>query len=252
MNRRAFLKLLKTETKLYIRGFFGPFFSLAFPLMMIILFGNIYGNSPSEFFNGRGAMDREVPALIALIIAVNGIMTLPLTLSEYQSSKAYKRFDASPVSKNGVICAQVVVYMLSTVIGTAVMLIYGKLAYNITITGQWYAIIPAFLLSVFSIFSIGFFIASVFSNAKASQLVSYLLYFIMMFLSGATMPSEMFPAGVKTFSKILPLTHAVQLSQNTFEGAPIGDSLFAILVLSATLVVCGAVGAIMYRRRRWA
>jgi ABC-2 type transport system permease protein len=50
-------KMSIIETKLFLREPMAAFFTLAFPLMMLFLFGSIYGNEPEELFGGRGSMD---------------------------------------------------------------------------------------------------------------------------------------------------------------------------------------------------
>jgi len=98
----------------------------------------------------------------------------------------------------------------------------------------------------------GFFIAAVFKSGKVAQVVSYIVYFVMIFLSGATIPLEIMPENMRVYANILPLTHVVSLLQNTFAGQPIAEQFTAILVLFGIIIVCGVLGAISYRRRNMA
>ncbi|MCL2226340.1 MAG: ABC transporter permease [Oscillospiraceae bacterium] len=249
----SFFKTAQMITKLYIRDFASPFFSIAFPLGMILLFGGIYGNEPSPLYNyEHGAMDVMIPALVGMVIAVNGIMTLPLNLSEFMTSKVYKRFDATPMGKGNIIFVQVIVYLLSALVSTAFLIIVGRIIYNVNIAGAWYVIVPAVLLSCAAIFAMGFFIAAIFKNGKLAQIVSYAVYFAMIFLSGSTMPLELMPENIRNYANALPLTHVVVLLQNTFNGQPMGEQLTAIVILSCIIIVCGSIGAASYKHRKWA
>ena len=253
MTAKSFLKTAHMITRLYMRDFASPFFSVVFPIGMILLFGAIYGNEPSPLFNYEyGAMDAMIPALIGVTIAVNGIMTLPLNLSEYMANKVYKRFDATPVGKGSIILVQVLVYLLFALASTAIIIIVGRIIYSINITGAWHIILAAILLSCAAIFAMGFLIAAVFKNGKLAQVVSYIVYFMMLFLSGATMPLELMPENVRTFANILPLTHVVSLLQSTFNGQPISEWFVAILVLLGIVIAGGIGGAASYRHRKWA
>jgi len=253
MTVKSFSKTAQMIIKLYIRDFASPFFGVAFPIGMILLFGGIYGNEPSPLFNyEHGAMDAMIPALIGMIIAVNGIMTLPLNLSEYMASKVYKRFDATPIGKGNIILVQVLVYLLAALASTAIVVIVGKIIYDINIMGAWYIILPSILLSCAAVFAIGFFIAARFKSGKLAQIVSYIVYFVMLFLSGATIPLEIMPENIRTVANILPLTHVVVLLQSVFNGQPIGEQLTALFILLAIATIGSIVGAILYSQRKWA
>lgn len=252
MNTKAMLKTAQTESLLYLRGFFGPFFSFLFPVLMLFLFGSLYGNEPAAIFGGRGSMDVSVPAYLGMVIAVGGLMSLPLGLIEYQANRAYKRFDATPMGKLSIIVTQVFIYLLSTVLGAFILVAAGKLLYNIRIDGQWPVILSMFFLSLAAMFSLGFLITALFKNTKISQLVSYLLYFLMLFLSGSSLPAELLPANIKLLSNLLPLTHAVKVLQCAFAGDALEGVRVSVVVLAGVTLVCAACGAVLYRRRRWA
>jgi len=253
VTAKSFFKTMQMVVKLYIREFANPFFGVVFPIGMILLFGGIFGNEPSElFYYQMGAMDAMIPALAGMVIAMNGIMTLPLNLSEFMASKVYKRFDATPMGKGNIIFVQVFVYLLAALLSTAIVIVAGRIIYNINIVGDWFVIIPAILLSCVAIFAMGFFIAAIFRSGKVAQVISYIVYFAMIFISGATVPLEIMPDNIRTIANILPLTHVVNLLQGTFHGQGINEQLTAIIVLVGVTVVCGGIGAVMYRRRKWA
>lgn len=81
---RALMKYTWTEIKLFLREPMGAFFTLVFPLMMLFLFGMIYGNEPSSMFNGYGTVDVSIPAYTAMIIGTTGIVGLTITMATYR------------------------------------------------------------------------------------------------------------------------------------------------------------------------
>ena len=53
---KKWLVLFQTEAVLYCRDVFGAFLRFAFPVLMLVLFGSIYGNAPGAvFLMGWGA-----------------------------------------------------------------------------------------------------------------------------------------------------------------------------------------------------
>lgn len=230
-----------------LRNFVALFFTIIFPPLLLLVFGEIYGNDPLPMFDGRGTMDVSVPAYICMIICVTGIMSLPLALAEYREKKILKRFEATPISPVQIIIAQIFVNLLMTVIGSLLLVILGKVLYDVSFEGDVLQVGLAFLLSIVNTFSIGFFVASFISNSKAATAVANVLYFPMLFLSGATIPVETMPDTIKKISRFIPLSYAVEIMKGTWHG----DSLKAygkeILILSVIAVICMVLSAICFR-----
>lgn len=248
---KRFMLTCWIEFLLLVRNFFGFFFGLIFPLMMLVLFGTIFGNNPIAPDSDLRMMDLSIPGYSVMVMGVAGLMSFPLTLAECKEKKIYKRFDATPVGKQHIILAQVTVNLLLTALGIAILLIAGKFLYQVQLQGSVLAIGVAGLLSIAAMFSMGFLFTAVGQDAKITHLLCYLFYFIMLFLSGATMPAMLFPESVRKISKLLPMTYAVDLMQGVFAG----DSLMMhgreLLVLGVLTVTFFALGALLYTRRDW-
>lgn len=239
------------EFLLLVRNFFGFFFGLIFPLMMLVLFGTIFGNNPIAPGSGLRMMDLSIPGYSVMVMGVAGLMSFPLTLAECKEKKIYKRFDATPVGKKHIILAQVTVNLLVTIVGIAILLLAGKLLYQVQMQGSVFAIGAAGLLSVAAMFSMGFLFTAVGKDAKLTHLLCYLFYFIMLFLSGATMPAMLFPESVRKISKLLPMTYAVDLMQGVFAGNSLRMHSREVLILGVLTVSFFALGSLLYTRRDW-
>lgn len=244
---KAFFQMSLTEFRLSLRSFIYIFFAFVFPPMMVLLFGSIYGNEPSQFYNGHGAVDVLTPAYIGMVIAVSGIMGLPLQLSEYRQHKVLKRFKATPISTGTIMIPHFVVNTLLCIVGTMILIVVGKLIFNIQFLGSIINFLLAFILSVVSIFSIGFLIAAIAPNSRATIAIAYLVYFPMLFLSGATMPLQIMPKIIITISRFLPLTYCVEILQGTWMGDPLSDFVKAILILVVITVLCTGVSVKIFR-----
>lgn len=243
--------VLKIESILFMRDLSGFFFTFIFPVIMLLLYGSIYGNEPTPYFNGLGAMDMSVPAYSVMIIGVTGLMSFPLTLAYYKENKIYKRFDASGAGKRIVLCAQLIVNFMMTLLGFVLLFLVGRLVYGIRITGSIPAVCLSLLLSMASVYAVGFFITAAAPNIKICNLLCYLCYFTMIFLSGSSIPKELFPDTLRRISGVMPLTYAVDALQASFYHTPDQTFWKSILVLLVILLVCGGLGAILYRRKSW-
>ncbi|MEH2943534.1 ABC transporter permease [Lachnospiraceae bacterium KK002] len=248
---KVFTVICKTELKLFLRDFFSFFFALVFPVLMLLLFGGIYGNAPVYEGTDTGMMDISVPAYAVMVTGVTGLMSLPLTLSGYREKKIYKRFDATPAGKKSIISAQIFISFLMTLAGIAILTAAGILLYQIQIKGSFLSVLTGLLFSIAAMFSMGFLFTAIGWDLKSTSLLCYLCYFIMLFLSGATMPDFMFPDTIKKISSFLPMTYAVDLMQGVFAGDNLSLHGKELSILGAVAVICTAIGAALYRRRDW-
>lgn len=251
-NTRQFVVICKIEFLLFLRDFFSFFFTVVFPVLMLVLFGSIYGNTPLYPGSSLKSMDVSVPAYAVMVISVTGLMAFPLTLAGYKEKKIYKRFDATPAGKRTIILAQIIINLVMTFIGIGILLAAGKILYHIQILGTAAAIGAGLLFSVACMFSMGFFFTAVARDAKITNLLCYLSYFVMLFLSGATIPDMLFPSNVKKVAAFLPMTHAVDLMQGVFAGDSLGSHAKELLILGALSVVLTSAGAVLYRKKDWA
>jgi ABC-2 type transport system permease protein len=234
---KSLLKMTWMEAKLFLREPVGAFFTLVFPLMMLFLFGSIYGNTPTPLFNGRGTIDISVPAYTAMIIATTGLMGMTITLSAYRENGVLRRLRTTPVSPLIVLAAQVIVLYVMTTIGMLMLIIAGKLVYNLRFEGNALSVLAGFTLGSLSFFAIGFILAGLMPTARTAQVVGMVILYPMLFLSGAGFPRELLPDAIKTVSTFLPLTYVVNLLRGLWIGEPWSAFTSEVIVLAAILVV---------------
>jgi ABC-2 type transport system permease protein len=204
-------KITWTELKLYLREPIGSFFTLAFPLLLLILFGGIFGNEALPGLNGRGQLDLTVPGYIGMIIGTIGMIGLPVTVASYRENGILRRFQATPIQPGTILWAQVFVSVLITFLGTGLLLVAGKLLYDLALPVVSWQLIIAIVLSGLSFFAIGFVLAGVMPTPRAAQATGMALFYPMLFLSGAAIPRFLMPETVQRIADFLPLTHVVKL-----------------------------------------
>lgn len=233
---RGFWKLTWTEVKLFLREPMAAFFTLAFPLMLLFLFGSIYGNKPSPFFGGYGSVDVSVPAYMAIIIANSGLLSLTIGLASYREHGILRRLKATPLRPYAILGAQVIVIFLMTTLGMALLVIAGRLVYGLRFDGNPLYVLGAFVLSSVSFFALGFVLAGLLPTARTAQIVAMVLFYPMIFLSGAAIPREVLPESVRQFAQVLPLSHVVTLLRGLWTGDPWGNYLWETVILIVLLI----------------
>jgi ABC-2 type transport system permease protein len=130
---KAFLKLTTVELKLQLREPLGLFFTLAFPVMLMALFGTIFGNEAEDFLGGYGQMDLSVPGYIGMIIGTIGMLGIPTTLSNYRDQGILRRLRATPVQSGSVLWSQVATQVLMAAAGILLLFIAGFAVFDLRI-----------------------------------------------------------------------------------------------------------------------
>jgi ABC-2 type transport system permease protein len=244
---RGFWKLTWMEIKIYLRQPEAAFFTLFFPLLLLFIFGSIYGNKPSPFFNGRGSVDVSTPAYLAMIIGSTGLLSIAISVSTYREKGVLRRYRATPLRPAAVLASEVAVHFLMTLLGGSLLIIAARLVYGLHFAGRAGEFFLGFTLSSLSFFAVGFLLASVARTARSAYIMGMVLYFPNLFLSGATLPKETFPRAIRSVGKFIPLTHVVNLLQGLWFGGTLGRHLLEIGVLSGLLVIGVAVSAMAFR-----
>jgi ABC-2 type transport system permease protein len=98
------------------------------------------------------------------------------------------------------------------------------------------ATLAAFILSLFSYFSISMILASVMLYTRDTYISQNTLFSLMFLLCGVTFPVQYLPQSVQWISKILPVTYSFEIIRNSsLQGLGIGQQLVsfsAITVIS--------------------
>lgn len=230
---QRFRKMTMIQFKLFLRQPVALFFTIIFPTLLLLLFGFIWGNEPG-FAGPYGYVDLQVPALAGIVIGTVAFMSIPIATATAREQKILRRYKATPMPPAVYIAADVVVNFLVALLGMAALVIVGKLVFNLHFSGNWIAVIGGFSLSALAFITAGYLLASLAPTARVAQVLGQVIFFPMMFLSGAAIPLSIMPESIQKISEWLPLTHAVKLLQDLWLGA--GWNTTAVVVLAVLLV----------------
>ncbi len=244
---KGFRELTLVNLKLYLREPIATFFTLAFPPLLVVLFGAMYGNDPSPMFGGYGSMDVAMPGYTAMILGTVGLLGVPITISGYRESGVLRRFQATPMRPLTYILADIVANLVTTLLGMMGLVIIGWLLYRVQFEGQVMAVILAVAFCGLAMFSIGYLIAGLAPGARTAQVIGMVIFYPMMFLSGASIPLEVMPETIQRIADFLPLTYVVRLLRGLWFGDAWGEHLLETAVLAGVLLVCTALAARFFR-----
>jgi len=244
---RGLLPMMIVQAKLYLREPTATFFTIAFAPLLLVLFGLIYGNKPTDLFDGRGSMDVTVPSYIALVIVIVGLIGIPIQTATNRELGVLRRYRVTPLRPLTYLIADVVAYYLMALVGTVLLIVVGALAFGVRLEGNVAAVLAGFTLCALSFFALGYLLASLAPSARVAQTVGMVLAYPMMFLSGASIPIEVLPPGLRQVSDFIPLTYVVRLMRGLWFGDPWTGLRLDVAVLSGILVVATVVSARAFR-----
>jgi ABC-2 type transport system permease protein len=207
----------------------------------------MYGNQPTPILDGYGWMDISMPAYAAMILATVGLMGIPITISGYRESGVLRRLKAAGLRPFIYIAADVMTNLLMTLVGMVGLVAIGWLLYRVRFDGQAAAVIPAVVFSGLAMFAVGYLIASLAPSARTAQVVSMVVFYPMLFLSGAGLPLDIMPESVRRISDFLPLTYVVRLLRGLWFGGTWGDHVPEASVIGGVLVVFTLLAAHFFR-----
>ena len=226
--------ILRTKCILMTREYIALFFSIIFCPMLLLIFGTIYGNDPSEMFEGAGTVDVMLPSFVGLVFAGTGLISLPVAVAGSRERGELRRYKMTPLHPMTFLAADVIMYFLISVIGMAIVMVIGILVYGCKFTGSPLLLVYGFILS-------GLSIASISKTAKIAQTIGMVIGFPMMFLSGASMPIEFMPDTMEKVTKVMPLSYSVSMMRDIWDGAGFadlrGDSLVLLAVAAGFTII---------------
>jgi len=215
----ALRRLTLIEWKLFLRERVGPIWGIGFPMLLLIIFGNIPSfNRPNKDFGGFTELDVYVPILVAFVITMLSLNALPPVLAGYREKGILRRLRTTPVGPARVLAAQLLINFAVIAVTVALILAVARFAFSVVMPQQLFGFVVAALLAIAALMSIGLFLAAIAPSSKAAQAISTILFFPMMFFAGLWLPISQMPSVLRHISHATPLGAAVQALQDAAQG----------------------------------
>ena len=243
---RGLTKLTAIQAKLFLREPPAFFFTLALPVMLLLLFGAIFGaeSFPGSSFRGIDAM---VPGFFALIIATVALIGIPIATSTARETGVLRRYRATPLRPAVYLTADIAVNFAMTALGMVLMTAVGEVVFGLRLGGSWASVMAGAALGGLAFFACGYLVAGLSPTARVAESVGMVIFFPNLFLSGATIPLEQMPEGVQELTRLIPLRYVVDLLQGLWFGEAWAAQAANLAVVTGLLVVGALVSARTFR-----
>ena len=236
---RSLSRLCRTEVLLFVREPAAMFFTMAFPLLLLLFVGAVYGN---EVNDGVKYIDEFVPTVVAIIAANLGVMGVSLNLADLRARGVLRRYKLVPLPLWCFFAAQIAVGVVMFVVSLSALFAVTALGYGLRVHGSLAACAAVSGLTLATTITIGFLLGSVRASVRTVQLAGTAIFFVLFFGSGAAIPRSQFPGWLRAVTAFNPLTPLVEALVDAFLGRPLGPHLPTLAALTA-FVVIGALAA---------
>ncbi|BCJ67346.1 ABC transporter permease [Polymorphospora rubra] len=242
----ALFRLTVTETRLFFREPMSVGFALAFPPVLLVIFGAIPSfREPAADLGGLRIIDLYAPIVVAMGITMFAMTGLPQQFATYREKGVLRRMRTTPVKPTVMLGAQLLMCTVMSVVTMLVVLAVGRLAFDVRLPRGLPAYLVAFLLSALAMFMIGLLVASLAPSGKSAGAAGTVLLFPIMFFAGLWLPREAMNDVLRTISDFTPLGAGVQSLQDATAGH--WPSLLHMAVMLGWIVVAGGLAARYFR-----
>jgi imidazolonepropionase-like amidohydrolase/ABC-type multidrug transport system permease subunit len=240
---KAYKALIDLNLKLALRQKSVIFFNYLFPLIFFFIFGQ-------AMHGERGAAMTVVISMVLIIgILGNGLMGAGIRTVQEREANILRRYKVTPITPAPLLVASIVTGWILYLPNVVLIFTLAHFVYGMPWPESIGSVLIFVTISIVAMRAIGMILASVVNSMQESQLLVQLIYLPMLFLSGATFPTSMFPQWLLEVTYFLPATYMVQglegmLKQNQGMAQNIEPALALILTTFVGLFIS-------YKLFRW-
>lgn len=241
---KRFLRMYSIEQKMFFRSPDVILFCLIMPLAVFLLITLISGSKEATD-TGLTFMESSFAALSTVGICCCAFMSIPIVMVELRNKGVLRRMYCSPCSPARILACDTIASGMMAVISTLILTVAAVLM-GYRMSGSVLLYVGMWLLTLMAMFSIGLMVAGLCRTTKSLNIATSVLYFPMLLFSGATIPAEIFPAGVQTIMKWLPLGIGID-SLKSISAACYNDLAVQAAVLAVMAAACTAIAIKTFR-----
>jgi ABC-2 type transport system permease protein len=217
--------LTRVRMQLALRNKMFFFFSVVMPLAFFFLYAGIFAKGdPKDVLFVLGPV---------LGLSVMGsFWGLSAALVTFREQGILRRFHVTPVSASDMLISSALANFVLTLPTIAVVLLLSRLVFHVKSFGNLPAALIFVCVGTLSFGALGLVVASVTNTMQETQVINQLIWFPLIFLSGATIPLSALPKVVQGVSVFLPATYLVTgLQQSLSLSKSISSQLVYLVAL---------------------
>jgi ABC-type multidrug transport system permease subunit len=201
---KPYLSLIAIDLKLALRQRTVVFFNYVFPLLFFFIFALVFRARQDP-----ARMTQVLTMSISLGVLGNGLFGAGMRALQEREMNILRRYKVTPITPVPLLVASMVTGWFVFMPYILLVLCLAHFNYHMPWPAQLGSLLVFISIGLFAFRAIGLVIASVANTMQEGVILVQLCYFPMLFLSGATVPAELFPRALQMFSNFIPATYLV-------------------------------------------
>ena len=206
------------EIKEFVRSREQMVFIFAFPMMLLLLFGSVFGGATLEPTNVTFAQ-YFLAGMVASGILNTGFQSLAMSIAIDRDDDVLKRIHATPLPATSYFAAKILQVLAVTVVQVAILIAIGVGLYDVilpTDSAQWATFAWVFLLGTAGSTTLGIAMSSLLRNAKAGSAIITPIVLFLQFTSGVFLVFSQVPSFLQHVASVFPLKWLAQGMRSVF------------------------------------
>lgn len=245
---RAYRALVVATVLGRLREPVGLFFAVFFAPLLVLIFGVIFGNDPAPEYGGVGYIDATLPAYTSVVLAITGVLLLPINQVEFRETGALRRLRLTPMRPGVLVAADLTVSFVIGFVGITAALAVGAVVFGVDLPGVLGAVLLAAALGLLAFLALGYTLSGLYPSTAAATGIGNVLLIIMMMSSGAFVPLDVLSDGVQRAFGLSPTRQFVVLIEGLWAGESWSTLLVPTAAMIGMIVVFAPLGVVFFRR----
>lgn len=246
---------LKEVTRYQFRGLYrnkvALFFNLIFPLLLVAIFGSLYGSAGVES-GGPQVFDYLLPGQLTVMLLSAGLVTVGIHVAYQRQTGALRHLFTTPLSVGVWATARITANLMMAVLQICILYVFSWLLFGVAAPAYLFGTIVVLALCALTSLGMGLFVGTFVRGEEAALAVTMPLFMILVFFGNAAMPLDTIenaPQFLAVLTPFVPTTFMTDaLRAVMMYGQGLGEILPELAVLSAFSAVL--LGAALWRVRR--
>lgn len=215
---RSMVELTRFHARSLYRNKIALFFNIIFPLLMVAIFGGLYGTPAASrgggLVDGTGrvltAFDFLMPGQMAVMVTAAGFVTVAITMGGQRRDGSLRHLLSTPLSVGSWTAARVLANVLMAGVQGVLLFVFAALLFDVSPPANLPGTIVVVLVCTLASLSMGIFVGTLVKGEATAMAVVMPIYMVLIFLGNSAMPLLDAPRFIQVMLPWVPTYHMTE------------------------------------------